>query len=131
MKKTDIPVSQSPSISKNQFRNFKNIWYYKWHIKILFNLTLWIVRVIDQGLIEKNSLSIGNVNMSTTRNVLGYYTLYRLLTFRSKLNINLLFVFDYNINHYNTLKMKKELFLFVFLSAFITLIDLGAQIRGT
>ena len=26
--------------------------------------------------------------------------------------------------------MKKELFLFVFLSVFITLIDLGAQIRG-
>ena len=26
--------------------------------------------------------------------------------------------------------MKKELFLFVFLSIFITLIDLGAQIRG-
>ena len=27
--------------------------------------------------------------------------------------------------------MKKELFLFAFLSVFITLIDLGAQIRGT
>ena len=27
--------------------------------------------------------------------------------------------------------MKKELFLFVLLSVFITLIDLGAQIRGT
>ena len=40
------------------------------------------------------------------------------------------FVFDYNINHCNTLKMKKELFLFVFLSVFITLIGLGAQIRG-
>ena len=40
------------------------------------------------------------------------------------------FVFDCNINHYSTLKMKKELFLFVFLSVFITLIDLGAQIRG-
>ena len=35
------------------------------------------------------------------------------------------------INHYNTLKMKKELFLFVSLSVFITLIDLGAQIQGT
>ena len=41
------------------------------------------------------------------------------------------FVFDYNINHYNILKMKKELFLFVFLSVFITLIDLGAQTRYT
>ena len=41
------------------------------------------------------------------------------------------FVFDYNINHYNTLKMKKELSLFVFLSVFITLIDLGAQTRYT
>ena len=73
-------------------------------------------------------MGVGNVNMSTTRYVLGYYTLYRLLTFRSKLGINLLFVSDYNINHYNTLKMKKELFLFVFVSVFITLIDLGAQI---
>ena len=41
------------------------------------------------------------------------------------------FVFDYNINHYNTLKMKRELFLFVFLSVFITLIDLGTQVWGT
>ena len=41
------------------------------------------------------------------------------------------FVFDYNITHYNTLKMKTEQFLFVFLSAFITLIDLGTQIQGT
>ena len=41
------------------------------------------------------------------------------------------FVFDYNINHYNTLKMKKELFLFVFLSVFITLINLGTQTRYT
>ena len=65
--------------------------------------------------------------MSTMRYVSGNYTLCRLLTFRSKLDIDLLFVFDYNINHYNTLKMKKELFLFVFLSVF--LIDLGAQIK--
>ena len=46
-----------------------------------------------QGLIEKNSLGVGNVNMSTTKYVLGYYTLYRLLTFRSKLDINLRFCF--------------------------------------
>ena len=47
-----------------------------------------------QALIEKNSLGIGNVNMFTTIYVLGYYTLYRLLTFRSKLDINLLFCFQ-------------------------------------
>ena len=40
------------------------------------------------------------------------------------------FVFDYNISYYNTLKMKKELFVFVLLSFFITLINLGVQIRG-
>ena len=50
-----------------------------------------------QGLIEKNSLGVVNVNMSTTRYVLGYYTLYRLLTFRSKLDINLLFLFSITI----------------------------------
>ena len=32
--------------------------------------------------------------------------------------------------HCNTLKMKRELFLFVFLSVFVTLNNLGAQIRG-
>ena len=46
-----------------------------------------------QGLIVKNNLGIGNVNMPTTRHVLGYYTLYRLLTFKRKLYINLLFCF--------------------------------------
>ena len=51
------------------------------------------IRWALQGLIEKNSLGVGNVNMSTTRYVLGYYTFYRLLAFRSKLNINLLFCF--------------------------------------
>ena len=42
---------------------------------------------------EKNNLGISNVNMPATRYVLGYYALYRLLTFRNKLNINLLFCF--------------------------------------
>ena len=41
------------------------------------------------------------------------------------------FVFDYNVSYYNTLKMGlltlKELFVFVLLSFFITLINLGAQ----
>ena len=46
-----------------------------------------------QGLIEKNNLSVGNLNTLSTRYVLGYYTLYRLLTFRSKLDINLFFCF--------------------------------------
>ena len=79
-------------------------------------------------MIEKNNLGVGNVNTPTARHVLGYYTLYRLLTFRRKLYINLLFCFDYNINYYNALKMKKELFVFVLLSIFITLINLDAKI---
>ena len=73
---------------------------------------------------------ISNVNTPATRYVLGYYTLYRLLTFRSKLNINLIFCFDKNIIYYNTLKMKKELCVSVLLSFFITSIYLGAQIGG-
>ena len=44
-----------------------------------------------QGLIEENNLGVGDVNMPTMRYVLGYYTLYRLLTFTSKLVIDLLF----------------------------------------
>ena len=35
----------------------------------------------------------GNINTPTIRYVLGYYILYRLCTFRSKLDINLLFCF--------------------------------------
>ena len=70
--------------------------------------------VISQGLIEENNLGVGNVNTSVMRYVLDYYTLCRLLTF----------------SYYNTLKMKKELFVFVLISFFITLINLGAQIRG-
>ena len=35
---------------------------------------------------------------------------------------------DYNISYCNTLRMKKELYVFVLLSFFITLINLGAQI---
>ena len=37
-----------------------------------------------QGLIEKNNLSVGNVNTHFTRYILGYYTLYRLRKFMSK-----------------------------------------------
>ena len=44
-----------------------------------------------QGLIEENNLGVGDVNMPTMRYVLGYYTLYRLLTFTSQLVIDLLF----------------------------------------
>ena len=40
------------------------------------------------------------------------------------------FVFGYNISYYNTLKQNKELFVFVLLSFFITLINLGAQIQA-
>ena len=39
-------------------------------------------------------------------------------------------VFGYNISYYNTLKQNKELFVFVLLSFFITLINLGAQIQA-
>ena len=58
---------------------------------LLTRLELYVL--IMQGLIEKNNLGISNVTMPTTTYVLGYYALYRLLTFRSKLNINLLFCF--------------------------------------
>ena len=65
-----------------------------------------------EGLIEKNNLGVRNINTSTSRFTihLGYNTLYRLLTFRKKLILTCFFVFDYNISYYNTLKMKKELF---------------------
>ena len=42
--------------------------------------------------------------------------------------LNCYFVFSYNINYYSTLKLKKELVVFVLLSFFIILINLGAQI---
>ena len=45
------------------------------------------------GVIEKNNLGISNVNTTAILYVLGYYTLYRLFTFRSKLDISLLFCF--------------------------------------
>ena len=68
-----------------------------------------------QGLIEKNSLGDGNVNTPTTIYILGYYTLYRLCTFRRVNSIlTSYFVFGYNISYYSTLKLKKELLLFVF-----------------
>ena len=57
------------------------------------NFVFLYFKVPTRRLIEKNSLAVGNVNISTMRYVLGYYTLYRLLTFRSKLDINLLFCF--------------------------------------
>ena len=47
----------------------------------------------QQGLIEENNLGVSNVNTPATRCILGHYTLYKLLTFRSKLNINLLLCF--------------------------------------
>ena len=81
-----------------------------------------------QGLIERNNLGIGNVNMLTTRYVLGYNMLYRLLTFMSKLNINLLFFLFLITILVITIKLKiepltlKELFVFVLLSFSIFLI---------
>ena len=40
-------VLQFFSISRNQFRNFKQIWSYwvEWRIKLLFNFSLWIFRI--------------------------------------------------------------------------------------
>ena len=70
-----------------------------------------------QGLIEKNNLGVGgNVNPPAMRYDSGYYTLYRLYL-DSGVNsiLTCFFVFDYNIS-YNTLKMKRELFVFVLLS---------------
>ena len=86
---------------------------------------LVLVFVYDnQGLIEKNNLVAGNVNTPGSRYILGYYTFYRLLTFRSKLDINLFWGGFYcNISYCNTLKMKKDLLLFVLLSFCITLIN--------
>ena len=82
-------------------------------------------------MIEKNNFGIGNVNTPTTRRILGYYTLYRLRTFRSKLTIKLLFCFWLHISYYNTLKLEMELFVFVLLSFFFTLINLGTETQGT
>ena len=88
-----------------------------------------------QGLIERNNLGIGNVNTLTTRYVLGYNMLYRLLTFMSKLNINLLFfVFDYNISYYNKIKdwtINIKGTICVCFTIFFYFFNLGAQIRGT
>ena len=52
-----------------------------------------IIGINKQGLIETNNLGVGNVNTPATRYILGYNALYRLLTFRSKLDINLFFCF--------------------------------------
>ena len=90
-----------------------------------------ILHKFFRGLIEKNNLGIGNVNMHATRYVLGYYKLYKLFTFRVNLILTCIFVFDYNISYYNSFKMKKELFAFVLLSLFIPLINLGTQIWDT
>ena len=54
--------------------------------------------VIYKGLIEKNNLGV-NSNMPAMKYILGYYTLYRLLTFKSKL-LTCFTVFDYNISYY-------------------------------
>ena len=63
-------------------------------LRVEFSSRDEIVTLLIQGLTEKRSLGIGNVNNTpTTRYVLGYYKLHRLLTFRSKLDINLFFLF--------------------------------------
>ena len=59
----------------------------------------------------------GNINTPTIRYVLGYY-IYCIDYVHSGVNLILTcyFVFGYNISYYNTLKLKKELFVFVLLS---------------
>ena len=91
--------------------NWVKEWHWRWLIYALHNFLLrnnvtWfqkqpplllkvsqILQENTQRLIEKNNLGISNVNTPAPRYVLGYYTLYRLFTFRSKLDINLLFCF--------------------------------------
>ena len=80
-----IPLTAQKS---KLWKNETNRWRY--HLAYMYQ-KLWLN---DQGLIEKNSLGVSNVNMSTTRYILRYYTLYRLLKFRSKRDINLLFCFQ-------------------------------------
>ena len=72
-------------------------------------------------------MGISNVTMSDMRYILGCID-YLHLGINSILTC--FFVFDYNISHYNVLKMKKELFVFVLISFFITLSNLVTQIRG-
>ena len=69
--------------------------------------------------VDKNNLGVGNVSMPTK---IRFRLLNSILT--------CYFVFGYNISYYNTLKLQKELFLFVLLSFSITLMNLHAQIRG-
>ena len=69
--------------------------------------------------VDKNNLGVGNVTMPTK---IRFRLLNSILT--------CYFVFGYNISYYNTLKLKRELFVFVLLSFFITLMNLGARIRG-
>ena len=90
------------------------------------NWKLAFVYVALQGLIEKNWASVMLIRLQ--QDVLGYYTLYRLRTFRRVNSIlTCYFVFGYNISYYNTSKLKKELFVF-FYNLFLLL--LGSQIRG-
>ena len=73
----------------------------------------------------------GNINTPTIRYVLGYY-IYCIDYVHSGVNLILTcyFVFGYNISYYNTLKLKKELFVFVLLSFFITLITFKVPKHG-
>ena len=68
---------------------FSNLPFYGNCLKTGCKKLVLVFAYDNQGLIEKNNLVAGNVNMPASRYILGYYTLYRLLTFRSKLDINL------------------------------------------
>ena len=98
--------------------------------KAIFCFSSWTI-VIFQERIEKNDLGIGNVSKTTAGKILDYYTSKWLSTFKHKLNINLFFWGgwgggSYNISYCSTLKMRKEPFVFVQRSFFITLINMGA-----
>ena len=108
-----------------------NIYYIniKYYIYTLFIIYIYYIYINISGVNRKNNLGVGNVNAPATRYVLGHCTLYRLLTFRRNSILTCFFVFDYNISYYDKELKKKELFVFVLLIFFITLINLGAQIR--
>ena len=85
--------------------------------------------LVSQGLTEKKQLGIGNVNTPAKR-FLG--TILCIDYLHSGVNsiLTCFFVFVNNVSYYKTLKMKRKLFEEETILFFITLINLGAQIRG-
>ena len=75
--------------------HFRKLWNSQWLFPQSWNrdTSSCKISLFSQGLIEKNNLGVCNVDTPATRYVLGYYTFNRLLTFKSKLDINLPFCF--------------------------------------